>query len=349
MQSVLEKIIQYDSESPTLDFKEIQYSLENNPKKNELLKDISAMANYPGDENRFIIIGVIESNGVAGKFRDIDQLIDDAKYQQFLMSNIEPKINFEYKPFSYKGHQLAYFRIFNCNERPYLFKKDLISPVVADRIDYKSGDGFIRVGTSTKKLTRDDFERIYSHRYSKQDRSGDLGISIYVERSSDDELNYLGLDCIEIEVKNNSAKSVDFDVQMKIFKVEGLDIVPENVLQKQIEEQRHEEQKRKNPYSMILPTALGFSMDVSISDEEGFFLVTRDKRRGDRTAVSIPQNDSYRNVFCCNAIILTEKTVSLKGEIIIRCDDFVRGALVKTFDMNYTPNRSNESANMTSY
>ena len=110
MQSVLEKIIQYDSESPTLDFKEIQYSLENNPKKNELLKDISAMANYPGDENRFIIIGVIESNGVAGKFRDIDQLIDDAKYQQFLMSNIEPKINFEYKPFSYKGHQLAYFR-----------------------------------------------------------------------------------------------------------------------------------------------------------------------------------------------------------------------------------------------
>ena len=125
MEDLLGKILMYDSESPSLDFKEIQYSLENNPKKNELLKDISAMANYPGDQDKFIIIGVIESNGVAEKFRDVGQLIDEAKYQQFVLSNIEPKINFEYKKFLYQNHQLAYFRIFNNVDRPYLFKKDV--------------------------------------------------------------------------------------------------------------------------------------------------------------------------------------------------------------------------------
>lgn len=343
MQDLLDKIILYESESATLDFKEIQYSLQNNSRKNEILKDISAMANHPSDQDKFIVIGVIELNGVASEFRDVDHLVDEANYQQFVHSNIEPKINFEYRKFSHKGHQLAFFRIFNNVERPYLFKRDLGSPASSDRMDYKAGDGFIRIGTSTKKLTRDDLERIYSHRFAKKDRRGDLEVVPYIQKSGDDELTELGLDYVDIEIRNNSLKSIDFDVQMKIFKVQGLNIVSENVLLKKLEEQRHESERRNNPYGMILPTALGFSMDVSMTEDDNFFLVTRDKRRGERTALSISQHDNFRDVFCCNSIILTETAVVLKGEIIVRSDDFTEGVLTMPFHIDYVPRDRKDS------
>lgn len=51
--------------------------------------------------------------------------IDEAKYQEYVNSNIEPKINFEYLPLKYKNHQLAYFRIFGNHDRPYLMKKEI--------------------------------------------------------------------------------------------------------------------------------------------------------------------------------------------------------------------------------
>ncbi len=337
MEDLLGKIIMYDSEGPWLDFKEIQYSLENNPKKNELLKDISAMANYPGDQDKFIIIGVIESNGVAEKFRDVGQLIDESKYQQFVLSNIEPKINFEYKKFQYQNHQLAYFRIFNNVDRPYLFKKDVTGSALPDRVEFRAGDGFVRIGPSTKKMTRDDFERIYSQRYTKRDRKGDISIVPTIRDSRDEDLQQLGLRCIEIEIKNNSSKSIDLDVQMKIFKSDDLSIVSEHMLLRKMEEKRQELERRKNPYSIMIPSTIGFSFDVSIEDKDDFFLVTRDKRRGERTALSIAQHDNYPDVFCAEAIILTESEISIKGEIIARSDDFTGGTLVEQFTINYVP------------
>ncbi|HEY0297883.1 MAG TPA: ATP-binding protein [Arachidicoccus sp.] len=139
-------IIKYETESTKVDFKKEEYHLGKNAKKNELLKDISAFANYISDEDKFIIIGVEDIDGTDKKIFSIDNPTDEAKYQQFVHENIEPKINFEYKPCQYEDKLIRYFRIFGNTNRPYLFKKEVINPV-SNKPEYNYGDGVIRIGT----------------------------------------------------------------------------------------------------------------------------------------------------------------------------------------------------------
>ena len=109
----LVEIIKYHSESIYVDFKSLEYPLGKHEKKNEFLKDISAMANHPSNEPKYIFIGIKARNGIAAEFCDIEAITDQAKYQQFVTDNIEPKINFDYIPFEYEGKKLAVFLISN--------------------------------------------------------------------------------------------------------------------------------------------------------------------------------------------------------------------------------------------
>ena len=84
MSEVVKNIIKYNSESHSTDFKLEQYPIGKRDKKHELLKDISAMANHPSNEEKYIIIGVSEKDGMVSGFRDIKNLVDQAKYQQYI-------------------------------------------------------------------------------------------------------------------------------------------------------------------------------------------------------------------------------------------------------------------------
>ncbi len=75
-------IIKYDSEGHALDFKKEQYPIGKHQKKHEILKDFIALLNHPSDEEKYIVCGIKEKNGVADEFFDIGDLIDEAKYQQ---------------------------------------------------------------------------------------------------------------------------------------------------------------------------------------------------------------------------------------------------------------------------
>lgn len=162
----IEDLIRYGSESPQLDFKRDQYPLGADAVKNEILKDLSAFANYPSDQDKYIIIGVVDEAGIASAFCDIATLTDEAKYQQFVHANIEPPINFEYKRHVHGNHQLAYFRIFNNTKRPYLFKNEIKTN---GKVEFRIGDGYIKQGSSTRKMNREDLERIYANRHAQQD------------------------------------------------------------------------------------------------------------------------------------------------------------------------------------
>ena len=104
----LEQKIKYDCEGPTLDYKKEEYPLGKNNKRNEFLKDICAFANHHSDEDKFIIIGVEEENGVAKDFFEIENITDEASYQNFANENIEPTINFEYKSFIINNSSKVY-------------------------------------------------------------------------------------------------------------------------------------------------------------------------------------------------------------------------------------------------
>lgn len=51
-----------------------------------------AFANLSSNEDKFIILGVEDKNGIAVGFKPIDELHDQASYQQFLNQYIEPEI-----------------------------------------------------------------------------------------------------------------------------------------------------------------------------------------------------------------------------------------------------------------
>lgn len=149
MQKIIE-IIEYENESHRVDFKKMEYGLGNDAKKNEILKDFSAFTNHLSDDDKFIIIGIKEKEDKTKEIFGIDNPTDEAKYRQFINDNIEPQINFEYNHLSYKNKKICFFRLSENNNRPYLFKKDSKNPIDG-KTEFKYGDGFIRVGTSTKK------------------------------------------------------------------------------------------------------------------------------------------------------------------------------------------------------
>lgn len=321
----LEQKIKYDCEGSTLDYKKEEYPLGKNVKRNEILKDISALANHHSDEDKFIIIGVKEENGIAKDFFEVENITDEAAYQKFINENIEPKINFDYKSFIYDGKKLACFRIYNNKHRPYLFKKEVQNPV-SNKTDFKIGDGFIRVGSSSKKLDRNDFENIYKTRFTNKDRKGDLDIETYFAASDNDELSKWDLKYIDIKITNHSNKSIDFDVEMKVFKGNGFELISEDELKKELKKTRKKSIGFGIDFEMIQPQINNLHIDFK--DEEEFVFISRNSLAR-KTAISLPQNSSEKDIFCQHLFVLEKDEHEIKAELIIRSDDFTEGLLKK--------------------
>jgi predicted HTH transcriptional regulator len=321
----IEQKIKYDCEGSTLDYKKEEYPLGKHVKRNEILKDISTLANHHSDEDKYIIIGVKEENGIAKDFYEIERLTDEASYQNFVIENIEPKINFEYKSFVYDGKKLAYFKIFNNKLRPYLFKKNIQNPV-ANKTDYKIGDGFIKIGSSSKKMDRTDFENIYRTRFTEEDRKGDLKIETYFASSNDDELSKLDIEYLDIKITNQSNKSIDFDIEMRVFKGDGYAIVSEDEIKKELKKSRKKSSAFGFDIEMIQPQIN--NMHIDFEEEEEFVFIARNSLAR-ATAISLPQNSSEEDIFCQHLFVVENEAHEIMAELIIRSDDFTEGLLKK--------------------
>jgi len=327
MTNTVIEIIEYQSESYKVDFKKEQYILGRHPKKNELLKDICAFANQPSDEEKFIIVGVKENDSLNKDIFDIGTPVDDANYQQFVLENIEPTISFEYKAIVYRNMTIAYFRIFNNRERPYLFKKDLINPNT-NKPDFKYGDGFIRIGTTSKKIGRKEIEDILKSQTSRFDRRNDLTIIPIIGSPTDDELNDQNIKYLDIKIINNANKSIDVDIEMTLFKGNNYALLSEFDFKMELAEQTRK--KRKNsfiPEMYFAPIQIrSINFDIIESNTELKIIKNPIKSR---TAITLAQNSYERDIFGQNIILLQDKSNLIRAEIVIRSDDFIEGALKK--------------------
>ncbi len=325
MNSVLEQIIKYDSEGANLDFKKEEYSLGRVEKKYEILKDISAFANHHSDADKYILIGVKEVNGVADSFFEIENLTDEAKYQQFLVENIEPKINFEYKSVMYDGIKIAYFRIFDNKNRPYLFKKNLQNPIT-NNTEYKVGDGFIRLGASSRKLERADFESIYKNRFAEKDRKNDLVIESYFGTSDNEEIINFNVKYLDIRIENQSNKSIEFDVEMKVFQSENVTLISEDELVKKIIKNREKPVRGFGvDYEIMQPQMM--NLNIHLEENDSFILISRNRfKKG--VAINLAQNSFESDIFCKYLLVLGDVN-EIKAELIIRSDAFTEGRLIK--------------------
>ena len=318
----IRNIIKYESEGALVDFKRAEYPLGKDPKKNELLKDISAMANHPSNDTKVIIIGVIEKNGLACDFLNIENSTDQALYQQFIDENIEPRLNFEYKTFSYEGYNLAVFIISKNNSRPYLFKRN-IHKISDHTVQYRIGDGFIRTGSSTKKLTRDDFESIYKNRFEKRDRTNDIKISPFLKKSS----NWFDMYNLDFSIENLSSESIEFEIEFRVFYSNKVLVLKTYELEKILE---------GDSLPQIYPQYFSPTVDrtfpfIEISEGKDHFKVSR------LNGLRLPQNYILENVFLsdvylgCISNYLESK---IEVELTLRSDEFKKGPFTKKYEFS---------------
>jgi hypothetical protein len=291
-----------------IDYKRDQYPMGNHKKKPEILKDISAMANNPADNDKFLIIGIKD-----GTFYDIDDPIDDGQYQQYIKDNIQPHINFEYTPMDYDGHKICVFRIFNNNNRPYLIKNKIVNS--EGKVCFWQGDGFIRRGTSTDRLIRDDFERIYKKRYTNKDRKDDLKIITKWKLIEYDDFYKTYLYAIDMDLINESNQSIDITVEVKIKKSNKYDITTQDDLDRQEYERRKE-----NSGYFDIPRPYMPGLNISMSENESEYVI----RRGLRPKINLEQRESFTDIFF-GGLFFSGYVEDIVGEIIVKSDFFTEG------------------------
>jgi hypothetical protein len=317
-----------------VDFKSQEYTLGKHAKKNELLKDISAMANHPSNDPKYILIGVKEKNGVASEFINVNTPTDQAKYQQFVEDNIEPQINFEYRSFEYEGHNLAAFIISDNQERPYLLRKDVRK--IGDRAqEFRIGDGFIRTGTSTRKLARKDFEEIYTKRHEAKDRRSDLKITpVLTKYSSSGIEGFPSLFVIDFSIENLASKSIGFDAEFNLFHKKGV-----GLYKKFDYEDKFKEKGLEAIYPQHFTPKVDLTiLDLQIEEQHDSYKVSRLGRKNEKYALTISQRDRDESVFLGEVLIasLSSKCGDciISIELTLRSDDFRAGPLVKKYEID---------------
>ena len=313
MEYSIKDIIKYDAESHKLDFKREQYLLGKNEKKAELLKDVLSFANHPSNEDKFIIIGIDEkSKEILG----IQNPVDEAQYREYISKNIEPEINFEYRIINLDGKKISYFKIFNNKNRPYLFNRDLPNS------KYNLGDGYIRFGTSTKKIGRDELEDIYRNRFIEKDRKKDLIVTSYATENHDYEKEGFKFHNIEVSIENISPKSIEFHAELK-FDL-GLGIIPKSDLDRFNQKNKQSHNSFGFP-SHIQPININFF--VHSKKTESHILFKRNGLVG--KGLILKQNDIETKVFQDSIKLCQISKGNIKGSLCIRSDAFLDGPLIE--------------------
>ena len=162
-----DNLIQYEIENTSLDFKGTQYHKET---YDSFIKDIMAMANADGENDKHIIIGVVWDDNGERQLRGIkkEDFIDSATFQQIIRENIEPDIYLEYFLHEFENKNFPIFKLSNCSEKPYMMKKQ-----------YKNlgkGDSWIRKGTHQDRMIRRDFEIIFNAKYENRGFEGQISL-----------------------------------------------------------------------------------------------------------------------------------------------------------------------------
>ncbi|CCH01711.1 hypothetical protein FAES_3704 [Fibrella aestuarina BUZ 2] len=332
----IDHIIRYESESSRFEFKKEEYFLGRDGKKHELIKDISAFANHLSDDDKFIIVGVKNTLGNYNEVFGIQNPTDDAQYQQLIIDNIEPKVNFEYRTIKHKDYTICYFRIFDNTNRPYLIKKDIIGPNGNKIISY--GDGFVRVGTSTKKMGRTELDDSYNSIINYIDRRNDIIISPIIKEANLDLpkalskfKEKLSLKHLDISITNNSHKSINLNPEIRIKKKDDLSIISSYKYHRMLYEEKIES---KSQYSLFQSPSLQIppmpDMFVNFEENESEFIFQRNRMSHQTSAIRIDQKDSQTSVFGDSIIAFSGKGYNtILCEVIIRSDEFVKGPLIQ--------------------
>ena len=181
-----------EGESNHLDYKREQYLFIKaaDSDKEELLKDILAMANAFRSQVAYILIGVEQQPDGTGIINGITKsdFIDDAKLQQFVYGKTNRPI--EFHSYSVPINDNAIIQVIEIpvqKERPYCLRKQFGS------IDTKMVP--LRVGSSTNFATPDEIAKMGKEEIIQQNQR-DIDISLIVPQNPIEEITFTALDIV---------------------------------------------------------------------------------------------------------------------------------------------------------
>lgn len=212
----LKEYINNEVENEFIDFKIIQYDWSNTECKGDFLVDVICMANSSVTGDKYIITGVKIKNDGERIIRGINPntAVDSAEYQQLVTENIEPSVSVEFKILDYDGKKFGIFRIYACNDKPYLLKKKYGK--------YESGYIKVRKGSRNTNISRYILDCIYKSKEPKEKSS--FKISGIVDGKVSDNLILNSYDFFP-DINGNINEAIDLLKKINGFKIDDIEIV----------------------------------------------------------------------------------------------------------------------------
>ena len=176
-------------------------------------------------------------------------------------------------------------------------------------------------------MVRSDFERIYKNRYSKKDRKSDLIITpTLIDLIDFPAKDAIGVKILDLNIENESTASIDFDIEIKVFKSNYYKIITNTEFERIMNEQSS---NRSIITNVVLP-----NFHVENEEKDEYFIFRRTKLRNMKTAVSIAQLYTEKEVYGKEILIIFNESCKVSFEVTIRSDDFTEGALNQRFEVN---------------
>lgn len=126
----------------------------------EFLRDVIAMANAPVEGPRHIVVGAgADQHGhrtPAGV--PADELDDGAACAALVAEFIEPAVKLRYHITSIDGAAIGVFEIGNCQDRPYMMRRDFSETL-------RRGDAYVRTNDTAVKLGRGQLARLFEQKF----------------------------------------------------------------------------------------------------------------------------------------------------------------------------------------
>jgi hypothetical protein len=145
------------SESATLDFKRDMYNWSDEEKKLELVKDVLCMANTPREDPGYIVIGVVDANGIPQDIVGVSEsdIIDEKHIRDVLKSKIRAPIpDVQYEVIGHNSKQFIVLRINVSENGPFYTSRD-------EGNKLRQKDLYFRDGTNNAVAERYNMFRIY--------------------------------------------------------------------------------------------------------------------------------------------------------------------------------------------
>lgn len=187
----VKEMIDCHQEGDYLDFKEYDYQKDH---KEELVKDILALANSHSIRNKYIIIGAVEENNACIDLREIDtkQIRDEAEFQQIINTYIYENLIVNYRILNIDGKNILVIQIpvINNSNRPFMVKKQIGK--------LKENEIYIRKGSTTSIANKKDLEYMF-----KENKNSKLVVQSYSDGNLFDKIQLSEVNSIIEKYKEN--------------------------------------------------------------------------------------------------------------------------------------------------